>query len=508
MYDDTMSASTLEGADRGALLSSVDLVAAAGRSALESAFAHITLVDSSLTEQSERDEVTHLDASELLERLEAYEVAERAAQAGKAAVLAQLAVRSHPGDRIGDQVGVALGVSGQAADRRLDEAARAHQAHPLLVDVHGLGLVSTPGISALLETVAGLSAESTTRVVAGVLDRLGRTAIPRSLPACARRSTLLEHRQARKALAAQPLSRMTRDDLAGIGAEQRSRMRAHATPGQLKRWAGQEIAKLPTEAVEDASRAGQRTACVELGTTTADGMAYLSILGNAAANLACFERIDVIARHRRAQLTAERRTTGDETPIASLDMLRAAVAHDLILGRLTEAEQALVGWDTSHPDASGTRINLTVLLDKRGAPTLPRYGLVAPTVLADLTALSATTGGRATVTVLEEQPCRGTHLDGGRSDSYEPPQALRRWIRLRDQTCRFPGCVRPAQNCEQDHTIPWPNGPTCACNLSSLCKRHHRFKHHADGWGLSNHGGGRLTWHAPSGQTYEAEPDA
>ena len=168
-------------------------------------------------------------------------------------------MQSHPGDRIGDQVGVALGVSGQAADRRLDEAARAHQAHPLLVDVHGLGLVSTSGVSALLEAVAGLSAESTTRVVAGVLDRLGRPAIPRSLPACAPRSTLVEHREARKALAAQPLSRMTRDDLAGIGAEQRSRMRAHATPGQLKRWAGQEIAKLPTEAVEDASRAGQRT---------------------------------------------------------------------------------------------------------------------------------------------------------------------------------------------------------------------------------------------------------
>jgi hypothetical protein len=301
---------------------------------------------------------------------------------------------------------------------------------------------------------------------------------------------------------------MSREDLAGVPGEQRSRMRAHATPGQLKRWAKQEIAKLPGEALDRAATSGEQTARVELGATNADGMSFFSIFGNAVANLACAQRIDVIARHRRAQLAAEAKLTGDATPIASLDVLRVAVAHDLILGRLTKQEQALAGWDTTHADASGTRVDLTVLLDRNGAPTLPRYGLVAPSVLAELTALSARTGGQVTVTLVDEQPCRGTHQDGGEGDPYEPPESLRRWIKVRDQTCRFPGCVRPAQNCEQDHTIPWPNGPTCSCNLSAVCKRHHLFKHHAPGWGLTNHGNGRLTWHAPSGQRYDAAPEA
>ena len=505
-----MSTGAPQTADREVLLARaayVDRVTATGKSALEYAFGHVTLVDASLSEQVRRDEVTKLDESELLARLEELEAAERAAQAGKSAVLAELAARSRPGDRVGEAVGVALGVSPQAADRRVDEAALAHQAHPLLIDVHGLGLVSSTGVSVLLEAVRGLDAEATTRVVAAVLDRLGRTAVTRSLPAYVRRSTLREHREARRVLTAHPLSRMSRDDLAGVPAEHRSRMRAHATPGQLKRWARQEIAKLPTESLDRAASAGERTACVELGATNADGMSLLSVFGNAVANLACAERIDAIARHRRAQLAADAKTTGDATPIAPLDVLRAAVAHDLILGRLTAEEQALAGWDTTHPDATGTRLNLTVLVDKQGAPTLPRYGLVAPSVLADLTALSGSTGGRVTVTVVDEQPCPGTHPEGGADDPYEPPESLRRWIKVRDQTCRFPGCVRPAQSCEQDHTIPWPNGPTCSCNLSALCKRHHRFKHHAPGWTLTNDGQGRLTWHAPSGQTYDAAPD-
>ena len=160
-----MPTGAMHTADREVLLSRAahfDRATGAGRSALEYAFGHVTLVDSSLTEQARRNEVTNQDESELLARLEGFEAAERAAQAGKSAVLAELAARSRPGDRVGEAVGVALGVSAQAADRRLDQAALAHQAHPLLVDVHGLGLVSTAGVSVLLEAVHGLDAEATT----------------------------------------------------------------------------------------------------------------------------------------------------------------------------------------------------------------------------------------------------------------------------------------------------------------------------------------------------------
>jgi hypothetical protein len=42
--------------------------------------------------------------------------------------------------------------------------------------------------------------------------------------------------------------------------------------------------------------------------------------------------------------------------------------------------------------------------------------------------------------------------------------ALADFIRARDLTCRFPGCTVPATNCDVEHTIPWPYGPTSASN--------------------------------------------
>jgi len=474
--------------------------------ALEDALAHLELVRESLAEQAVRDEIPYLDESELLERLERYEAGERAAQAGKSAVLAELAERSRAGDRVGDRVGVVLGIRGQSADRRLDEAVRANRVHPLLVDVHAAGLVSSAGVSALLDVVSGLDEAATRQVIGAVLDRLGRTAVPRSLPARAGSASRREHQARRRALAARPLSRMSREDLAGIDREERARMRAHATPGQLRRWATLELARLDPDSVREKAD-GDQTSYVELGPSGADGKSVLGLYTDAAINLAAFTRIDTVARHRQAELKGEARASGDKTAVAPLDVLRAQVMSDLLLGRLTPEEQALAGWDSSHPDATGSRVNLTVLLDRDGAPTLPRYGLASPEVLVGLVELSRTSGGRTTVRVVEEVPCPGEHVSRGHEDPYEPPEALSRWIRVRDQTCRFPGCVRPAQTCEQDHTIPWPNGPTCACNLSSLCKRHHLFKHHPNGWTLTNHETGRLTWHAPGGLEFPVEPD-
>ena len=62
--------------------------------------------------------------------------------------------------------------------------------------------------------------------------------------------------------------------------------------------------------------------------------------------------------------------------------------------------------------------------------------------------------------------CRtsGAILDVG-TLSYRPPAALARHVRLRDGTCRFPGCAVPAAECDLDHLIPFPHGPTAASNL-------------------------------------------
>jgi hypothetical protein len=59
---------------------------------------------------------------------------------------------------------------------------------------------------------------------------------------------------------------------------------------------------------------------------------------------------------------------------------------------------------------------------------------------------------------------------------YRPSQKLADFVRCRDLTCRFPGCTEPATNCDVDHTIPWPYGPTQAANLKCLCRKHYLLK--------------------------------
>ena len=49
-------------------------------------------------------------------------------------------------------------------------------------------------------------------------------------------------------------------------------------------------------------------------------------------------------------------------------------------------------------------------------------------------------------------------------------------IDIRDGTCRFPTCSRPATESDLDHQIPHPRGPTNAANLRALCRRHHNMK--------------------------------
>ena len=73
-------------------------------------------------------------------------------------------------------------------------------------------------------------------------------------------------------------------------------------------------------------------------------------------------------------------------------------------------------------------------------------------------------------------PITGVRLDLDRK-TYVPPADLRLWVKLRDETCRFPGCTRAAHRCDVDHADEWQNGGvTAAANLVSLCRPHHNGK--------------------------------
>ncbi|HZQ30640.1 MAG TPA: DUF222 domain-containing protein [Mycobacterium sp.] len=56
---------------------------------------------------------------------------------------------------------------------------------------------------------------------------------------------------------------------------------------------------------------------------------------------------------------------------------------------------------------------------------------------------------------------------------YRPSAKLEEFIKVRDLTCRFPGCEEPAEFCDIDHTVPYPVGPTHPSNLKALCRKHY-----------------------------------
>jgi hypothetical protein len=108
------------------------------------------------------------------------------------------------------------------------------------------------------------------------------------------------------------------------------------------------------------------------------------------------------------------------------------------------------------------------------------------------------------------RPCifeSGTCTHQRESPGYRPPPSLRHLLAIRQRTCAFPGCRRPAIRCDDDHTVPYDQGGrTCECNMSPLCRRHHEAKQ-APGWQLDQAEPGVLTWTLPHGRSYTTRPD-
>lgn len=93
---------------------------------------------------------------------------------------------------------------------------------------------------------------------------------------------------------------------------------------------------------------------------------------------------------------------------------------------------------------------------------------------------------------------------------YRPSAALADFIRARDLCCRFPGCDKPAEVCDIDHTIPWSSGGlTHPSNLSLKCRAHHLLKTFwcgENGWRDVQFPDGTIVWTSPSGRTYTTTP--
>jgi len=131
---------------------------------------------------------------------------------------------------------------------------------------------------------------------------------------------------------------------------------------------------------------------------------------------------------------------------------------------------------------------------------LDGYGPIDPDTAARLAVTAPS------MTRILTHPETGAVLSVGR-DQYRVPADLARAVRLRDTTCRAPGCGRAARSCDLDHSLAWQDGGSTAVdNLACLCRHHHRLKH-LPGWKLEHHAGGILTWTAPDGRRHETRPE-
>ena len=88
---------------------------------------------------------------------------------------------------------------------------------------------------------------------------------------------------------------------------------------------------------------------------------------------------------------------------------------------------------------------------------------------------------------------------------YRPGAATLELIRWRDLTCRWPGCDRPAEKSDINHTVPWPNGPTHPSNTKPYCRSHHLIKTFCAGWTDQQLPDGTIILTAPTGHTYTTE---
>lgn len=239
-----------------------------------------------------------------------------------------------------------------------------------------------------------------------------------------------------------------------------------------------------------------------------DGMAWLSLYTTAP------EATSIYGAARDAAMAVQdphdARTLTQLTADVFTDAVSAGLSGDV--GTDSGTTKAVFALGAGAPLGSGSafrRISPTVTVT---VPALTLLGITdSPAVLEGYGPIDADSAralaGQSTVWYrMLTDPKTGAPIALD-STQYRPTESMKRYLRYRDGTCRFPGCNRAATHCDLDHTKAAEFGGRTECeNLSHLCRKHHRLKHQST-WGVEQRGRGVLEWVSPGGATYVTEPE-
>ncbi|WP_225667900.1 MULTISPECIES: HNH endonuclease signature motif containing protein [unclassified Arthrobacter] len=230
-----------------------------------------------------------------------------------------------------------------------------------------------------------------------------------------------------------------------------------------------------------------------------DGMAWLHAFLPTEQVAGIFHRVDTAARH--LQGAEESRTLTQLRTDVLIDVLTSAGAT----GHIADGDSNPTGpKDSSAFWGVQAKVFVTVpvstLLGGDVPGELEGYGPIDPETARRLA------GHAPSFTRILTHPFTGARL-GADATTYRVPKDLQDAVRVRDRTCRHPGCNRLAVFCELDHTTPWSHGgKTSYGNLAALCKRHHKLK--SEGfWHYRQPEPGMIIATSPAGHTYVTRPD-
>lgn len=196
-----------------------------------------------------------------------------------------------------------------------------------------------------------------------------------------------------------------------------------------------------------------------------------------------------LAHHRLTLAAKERRAEGDAR---TLDQLRSDLALDLLTGVTSSGEPATV----PVPGFARPIINVTVpiqtLMGIADHPGELSGGTVIP---ASLARVIAHRPGATWYRMLTDGEGQMRELS---TKSYQPTAPIWRDVVAAHTTCFRPGCDRPATECELDHRMRWPLGPTNPQNLWPACKADHKAKH-TPGFAIDMTESGRFALVTPAG---------